>query len=151
MPAINFTAGSIPMWGTFILLVSTIVGLWLRNKRLNIDSEGGIRDHYAKEVAALRAQVTAVQTAADLQLANAEKRYEEAIKAGDRRHSLCEEECGRLRDKVSLFERRYEALHAASLRLFAPRESLPQEVKDWLKSFEQSGIWLPAMGDDPPP
>ena len=133
--------------GSLVGLAGLAVKLWLDNKKLTIDSESGIRDHYAQEVASLRAQVLAVQTAADARVANAEKRYEEAIASADARHHVCEQECDRLRDRMSdmqteidALNRRIGALNAASLRLFEPKTTLPDALRDQMKSFEQEGM-----------
>lgn len=128
--------------GALVTLAGIVVKLWLDNKKLNIDSEGGIRDHYAKEVAGLRAQVLAVQDQADLRASRAETRYNEAIKSADERHAHCEEECERLREMVRGLERQIATIHKSSLRLFEPKFSLPDDVKEDMerRSLEQGAV-----------
>jgi hypothetical protein len=142
LPTFNVVPASVPMWGTFLLLLSVAGGLWLKNRKLTLDSEGGIRDHYAREVASLRAQVLAVQEQSDLRMANAEQRYTEAIRAADERHANCEAECSRLREEFQGLERKYHALHRATLRTFQPRDDLHPEVLAHFRSLEQEGVFL---------
>lgn len=123
--------------GALVGLFGLVVKLWLDNKKLNLDSEGGIRDHYAKEVAGLRAQVLAVQDSADLRAQRAETRYNEAMEAADTRHKHCEEECERLREMVRGLERQIAAIHKSSIRLFEPKSSLDPETKEQMRSLEQ--------------
>jgi hypothetical protein len=118
-------------------LFGLAVKLWIDNKKLTIDSETGIRDHYAKELAALRAQRLADNVASDARIAAAELRYTEAVDAADKRHHLCEEECDRLRERVAGMERKFQQLHETTLRLFQPREDLPEAMKVHIRSLEQ--------------
>ena len=150
LPNITLQSGSLPTWGTFLLAFGVILRLWLQNRKLSLDSESGIRDHYAKELAGLRAQVLAVQKAADARVANAEARYTEAIEAADRRHATCEEECDRLRDRVVAMERKFRQLHESTMRLFEPRAGLDPATADKLRSLEQLGLEgeRPAYGGD---
>lgn len=128
--------------GALVTLAGIVVKLWLDNKKLNIDSEGGIRDHYAKEVAGLRAQILAVQDQADLRASRAEQRYNEAIKAADERHGHCEAECERLREMVRGLERQIATIHKSSLRLFEPKFTLPDDVKEDMerRAMEQGAV-----------
>lgn len=139
------------MWGTFLLLLSAVGGLWIRNRKITVDSEGGIRDHYAKELASLRAQILEssraaaaalleAQTLGDARLAAAEKRYTEATENADRRHKSCEEECDRLRIKVYGLERTIAQLHKTSVKLFEPRSDLDEETKARMRSMEQAPV-----------
>lgn len=128
-------------------LFGLVVKLWLENRKITLSAESKLRDHYATEVASLRAQVLAVQTAADLRASSAEKRYEEAIAAADNRHHLCEEECERLRGRMSDMQneidglnRRIGQLNATSVRLFEPKSTLPEDLKAQMRSFEQDGV-----------
>lgn len=128
--------------GALVGLFGLCVKLFLDNKKMEVDTEGGIRDHYAKELASLRAQILEATKLGDARLANAEKRYAEAIESADRRHASCEKECDRLREKVYGLERQIEQIHRASLKLFALREDLPEEMKDTLRSMEQAAAPL---------
>lgn len=123
-------------------LLTLCAKLYLTNKKMEIDTEGGIRDHYAKELASLRNQILEATKLGDARLANAEKRYAEAIEAADHRHRSCEQECDRLREKVLGLERQIEQIHRASLKLFALREDLPEAMKDTLRSMEQAAAPL---------
>ena len=125
------------MWGTFGLLLGIILRFWLVNRKLDIESVGGIRDHYAREVASLREQVLAVQSSSDLRASNAETRYNEAVKAADARHAICEDECQRLREVVMGLERQIMQIHKTSIKLFEPKSTLPEDVKEQMRSMEQ--------------
>jgi len=135
--------------GAIVGLFGVVANLWLKNKRLSIDSDGGIRDHYAKEVAGLRDQVLAVQQAATQTAAAAEDRYNKAIRAADERHLHCEAECERLRNRVSAVERKYYQLHQSTLRLFEPRSDLSKEVRDHMRALEQSAMIVINVEDMP--
>lgn len=132
--------------GALVALAGLCVNFYLKNKKMEVDTEGGIRDHYAKEVASLRKQLIDVQALSDQRIASAEKRYSEAVRAADDRHRSCEQECDRLRQKVTGLERQIEQIHRASLKLFALREDLPEETKETLRSLEQA-----ATSIDVPP
>lgn len=134
--------------GALLGLLTLCVRLYLTNKKMEVDTEGGIRDHYAKELASLRAQILEATKLGDARLANAEKRYAEAIEGADRRHASCEKECDRLREKVYGLERQIEQIHRASLKLFALRDDLPAEMKDTLRSMEQASapVAMPRRG-----
>lgn len=137
LPSLTFQPGAIPMWGTFGLLLGVILRFWLVNRKLDIESGGGIRDHYAKEVASLREQVIAMQAASDLRAGNAEARYNEAIEAADKRHAHCEQECQRLREVIMGLERQIMQIHKTSIKLFEPKSTLPEDVKEQMRSMEQ--------------
>lgn len=126
-------------------LLGLCVKLYLDSRRIKLDQakitldgEDGIRDHYATEVASLRRQILDTQKLSDERMANAEKRYAEAISAADSRHRSCEQECDRLREKVLGLERQIEQIHRASLKLFTLREDLSEETKLHLRSLEQA-------------
>lgn len=121
-------------------LFALCVKLFLDNKKMELDTEGGIRDHYATEVASLRRQILDTQKLSDERMTNAEKRYAEAIDAADRRHKSCEQECDRLREKVLGLERQIEQIHRASIKLFALRDDLSEETKETLRSLEQAAL-----------
>lgn len=132
--------GTLPGWitaGGVCGLLGIIIKAWIDGKRVWVDSEKGIRDHYATEVASLRAQVIAVQASSAAMLAAANERYDEAVTNADARHERCEEECANLRlrvrelsDEVEGLRRGISAANKASTRLFEPKSTLPQEVKD---------------------
>lgn len=131
--------------GALVGLLGLCVKLYLDNRRITLDrgkiqldGEDGIRDHYATEVASLRRQIIDTQKLSDERMANAEKRYAEAITAADSRHRSCEQECDRLREKVLGLERQVEQIHRASLKLFTLRDDLPEETKQHLRSLEQA-------------
>ncbi|TXH85406.1 MAG: hypothetical protein E6Q77_00550 [Rhizobium sp.] len=133
-------------------LFGLCVKLYIDNKRIVtdrekiiLDGEDGIRDHYATEVASLRRQIIETQKLSDERMANAEKRYAEAISAADSRHRNCEQECDRLREKVLGLERQIEQIHRASLKLFALRDDLPAATKEHLRSLEQAAAPPVAM------
>lgn len=135
--------GTLPGWitaGGVCGLLGVCLKAWIDGKKVWVDSEKGIRDHYATEVASLRAQLIAVQSTASAMLASANQRYDEAITAADARHLQCEEECERLRhrvselsDEVAGLQRRVSAGAKASTRLFQPKPTLPPEVKAKMK------------------
>lgn len=134
-------------------LFGLAVKLWLENRKIGLSAETKLRDHYALEVASLRAQVLAIQSTSDVRAANAEKRYEEAVAAADGRHHLCEEECERLRGLMSEMQleidglnRRIGQLNAASVRLFEPKSTLPEELREQMRSFEQGEVEGQANG-----
>lgn len=129
-------------------LFALVVNFWVKNRQLSLDAESGIRDHYAKELAALREQILKIQEASDARVANAEARYTEAVQAADRRHHDCEAECDRLRERVAAIERKYVQLHRTTLRLFQPRGDLPPEVLEHIRSLEQMGLPVPKKGSD---
>lgn len=131
--------------GTLVGLFGLSAKLFLDNRRITLDrnkieleGEDGIRDHYATEVASLRRQIIDTQKLSDERMANAEKRYAEAISAADSRHRSCEQECDRLREKVLGLKRQIEQIHRTSLKLFALREDLSDETKETLRSLEQA-------------
>lgn len=126
--------------GALLGLLALCGRLYLTNKKMEVDTEGGIRDHYAKELASLRAQILETQKLADARLANAEKRYNEAMQNADTRHRGCEQECDRLREKVQGLERQIEQIHRASLKLFALRDDLSEETRETLRSLEQAAF-----------
>jgi len=139
--------------GALVGVFGLAVKLWLDNRKITVDSEGGIRDHYAKELAALRAQIIESGQAAaarlleaqqigDARLAAAEKRYTQATENADRRHRSCEEECDRLRAKVFGLERTIAQLHKTSVKMFEPRHDLPEEMKEQMRSMEQPPVSL---------
>lgn len=139
--------------GALVALLGICAKLYIDNKKIVVDSEGGIRDHYAKELASLRAQILESsriaderllesQKLADARLATAEKRYTEATENADRRHKSCEEECDRLRSKVYGLERQIAQLHKTSVKLFEPRADLPEETKEQMRSMEQPPVTL---------
>lgn len=137
--------------GALVGLLTLCVKLYLDNRRISLDrdkiqldGEDGIRDHYATEVASLRRQILDTQKLSDERMANAEKRYAEAISAADSRHRSCEQECDRLREKVLGLERQIEQIHRASLKLFALRDDLPEETKETLRTLEQAALSPPA-------
>lgn len=138
--------------GTLVGMFGLCAKLFLDNHRITLDrnkieleGEDGIRDHYATEVASLRRQILDTQKLSDERMANAEKRYAEAISAADSRHRNCEQECDRLREKVLGLERQIEQIHRASLKLFALRDDLPAETKEHLRSLEQEAAPPVAM------
>lgn len=137
--------------GALVGLLTLCVKLYLDNRRISLDrdkitleGEDGIRDHYATEVASLRRQIIDTQKLSDERMANAEKRYAEAITAADSRHRSCEQECDRLREKVLGLERQVEQIHRASLKLFTLRDDLPEATKQHLRSLEQAASPLAA-------
>lgn len=137
--------------GALVGLLGLCVKLYLDNRRITLDrdkitleGEHGIRDHYATEVASLRKQLIDTQKLSDDRMANAEKRYAEAITAADSRHRSCEQECDRLRERVLGLERQIEQIHRASLKLFTLRADLPEETKEHLRSLEQAAFSPPA-------
>jgi predicted nucleic acid-binding Zn-ribbon protein len=139
--------------GALVGLLGLCVKLYLDNRRISLDhskikldGEDGIRDHYATEVASLRRQILDTQKLSDERMANAEKRYAEAISAADSRHRSCEQECDRLREKVLGLERQIEQIHRASLKLFTLRDDLSEETKQHLRSLEQAAAPLAATG-----
>lgn len=139
--------------GALVALLGICAKLYTDNRKIVVDSEGGIRDHYAKELASLRAQILESQRLADARLADsekiadarlatAEKRYTEATENADRRHKSCEEECDRLRAKVYGLERTIAQLHKTSVKMFEPRADLPEETKQQMRSMEQLPVSL---------
>lgn len=137
--------------GALVGLLGLCVKLYLDNRRITLDreritldGEDGIRDHYATEVASLRKQLIDTQKLSDDRMTNAEKRYAEAVTAADSRHRSCEEECDRLRRKVLGLERQIAQIHQASIKLFALREDLPEEMKTHLRSLEQAAVTDPV-------
>lgn len=123
--------------GALVGLLGLATTFWLRNRKLSIESDNGLREHYTKELAALRAQVLAVGTSADTRMAAAEQRYTEAIVAADQRHVACEAECQRLRDMVSGLERQMAQVHKSSVRLFEPNAKLPEDVKAQMRAYAE--------------
>lgn len=141
--------------GALVALLGICAKLYTDNKKIVVDSEGGIRDHYAKELASLRAAIVEntrlanerlaeSERISDARLATAEKRYTEATENADRRHKSCEEECDRLRAKVYGLERQIAQLHKTSVKLFEPRADLPEETKEQMRSMEQPPVTLTA-------
>lgn len=142
----TFQPGSLPGWGTFIVLLSIIGSLWLKNKKIVVDSEGGIRDHYAKELSALRLQFLAVQAASDERAKHADERYDAALTAADGRHAACEETCDGLRKQVAVMQQELDGMRRqissfgeGSIRIFEPRADLPEDMKDKMRSLKQDG------------
>lgn len=123
--------------GALVGLLGLATTFWLKNRKLSIGEHSSLRDHYAAELAGLRAQVLAVQTAADVRIANAEHRYTEAIEAADARHASCEQECARLREMIQGFERRLAQAHRASVKLFEPNASLPEDIRAQLRDYAE--------------
>lgn len=120
-----------------VALLGLCVKLYLDNKKMELDTEGGIRDHYAKEVASLRRQLVDVTTLSDQRIANAQKLYDEAMDAAKARHDRCEAQCDRLREKVVGLERLIEQISRTSMKMFEPRSDLPEEQKERMRSMEQ--------------
>lgn len=100
----------------------------LGTRKLDLDSEEAIRDHYAKEVAALRQQMLVL-----------EQHYRNMLDASDRRHEDCQIDRDRLRDRVRELEKHVEGLErqisqysADRLivleRLAPPSESAPHSL-----------------------
>lgn len=159
--ALVFAVGVWPEFGNFISearpwlstgalvgLLALCVKLFLDNKKMELDTDGGIRDHYAKEVASLRQQITEREANADARLANAEKRYSLMVEEAERRHDRCEKECDRLREKVFGLERQIMQFHKTSLKFFELRDDLPEETKEFLRSLEQPGYLYEGLKDD---
>lgn len=89
--------GTLPGWITAASTTSGVVALviafWRRGvslKGLANANEADLRDHYAQEVEAMRAQLMAM-----------EKHYREMLAQSDRRHEECEEARREMRDELA--------------------------------------------------
>jgi hypothetical protein len=139
-------AEAVRPWVSTVSLVGLLglcVKLFLDNRRMTLDTDGGIRDHYAREVASLRKQLIDVTLLSDTRLASAQKLYDEAMEAAKRRHDDCERTCDTLRQKVVGLERMIEQLSQTSMKMFEPRADLPEEQKAKMRSMEQSPVARP--------
>lgn len=126
--------------GALVGLFALCVKLFLDNRKMTLDSDGGIRDHYAKEVASLRKQLIDVTELSDKRIANAQKLYDEAMAASKRREDDCERRCDELRERVVGLERMVEQIGRTSLKMFEPRADLPEDQKAKMRSVEQSPV-----------
>jgi chromosome segregation ATPase len=81
------------------------------DRKLDVDEADGIRDHYAAELAALRAQIVTSGTAHAERAREAEERYRAGLRAADERHDAamraadereaqCQENVRELRSEV---------------------------------------------------
>lgn len=114
------------------------VKLFLDNRKMSLDTDGALRDHYANEVASLRRQLIDVTNLSDQRIANAQKLYDEAMAAAKRRHDDCERTCDELRQKVVGLERMIEQISKTSMKMFEPRADLPEDQKARMRSMEQA-------------
>lgn len=126
--------------GALVGLFALCVKLFLDNRKMTLDSDGGIRDHYAKEVASLRKQLIDVTELSDKRIANAQKLYDETMAASKRREDDCERRCDELRERVVGLERMVEQIGLTSLKMFEPRADLPEDQKAKMRSVEQSPV-----------
>lgn len=124
--------------GAIVALLGLVVKLYLDNKKMSLDTDGGIRDHYAKEVASLRRQLIDVTELSDKRIANAQKLYDEAMSASKRREDNCERRCDELRERVVGLERMVEQIGRTSMKMFEPRADLSEEQKAKMRSMEQA-------------
>lgn len=133
--------GDVRPWlstGALVGLFGLCVKLFLDNRKMTLDTDGGIRDHYAREVASIRKQLIDVTTLSDQRIANAQKLYDEAMAASKRREDDCERRCDDLRERVVGLERMIEQIGRTSMKMFEPRSDLPEEQKVKMRAVEQS-------------
>lgn len=130
--------------GALVGVFGLAVKLWLDNRKMTLDTDGGIRDHYAKEVASLRKQLIDVTNLSDQRIANAQKLYDEAMAASKRREDDCERRCDDLRERVVGLERMIEQIGRTSMKMFEPRADLPEEQKAKMRSMEQASVATPV-------
>lgn len=123
--------------GALVALTGICAKLFLDNRKMTLDTDGGIRDHYAREVESLRKQLIEVTMLSDQRLSNAQKLYDEAMDAAQTRHDKCEAACDRLREKVTGLERMIGQLGKTSMKMFEPRADLPEEMKAQMRAMEQ--------------
>lgn len=145
----SMTPGTNGEWltsGVIVGLSGIVVKLFLDNKRMEVDTEGGIRDHYAKEVASLRKQLIDVTTLSDQRIANAQKLYDEAMASSKRREDDCERRCDELRERVVGLQRLVEQISRTSMKMFEPRSDLPEEQKERMRSMDQGPVRRRARG-----
>ena len=139
--------GTVPGWitaGSTVTAAGIALKAWLARVKLSQENEDGIRDHYAKELAALRGQILLLQQSSDLRAAAADKRYDDAIKAADLRHNQCQEEVERQRHKLTDMQEEIDALHRrisaqghGVVALFEPAHDIPQDMQDHIRSLRQ--------------
>lgn len=123
--------------GALVALFGLCVKLYLDNKRMRLDTDSGLRDHYAQEVASLRKQLIDVTKLSDQRIASAQKLYDEAMAASKRREDDCERRCDELRERVVGLERLVQQLGRTSMKMFEPRADLPEEQKAIMRAVEQ--------------
>lgn len=130
--------------GALVALAGLCVNFYLKNKKMEVDTDGGIRDHYAKEVASLRKQLIDVTNLSDQRIASAQKLYDAAMAASKRREDDCERRCDDLRERVVGLERMIEQIGRTSMKMFEPRADLPEEQKAKMRSMEQASVAKPV-------
>lgn len=123
--------------GALVGLFGLCAKLFLDNRKMSLDTDGGIRDHYAKEVSSLRKQLIDVTTLSDQRIASAQKLYDEAMAASKRREDDCERRCDELRERVVGLERLIGQIGKTSMKMFEPRADLPEETKEKMRAMEQ--------------
>lgn len=84
----------------------------LGTKKLTLDSEEAIRDHYAKEVARLTEKLEAETKNFRETIQAMEAHYRRMLEDSDRRHEECQRDRESLRAEVRKLERHVEGLEA---------------------------------------
>jgi hypothetical protein len=129
--------GTIPSWITSAGIL-TMLGLLLRwqiqNRQIGAGDTANIRDHYAKEVASLRASLHSQANQFRQDLDAMDKRYRDIIAASEERHEECQADRDKLRQEVGILRDEINGLvrvitQASIDRVVMLGENVPEDIK----------------------
>ncbi len=123
--------GTLPGWGTLLAIVTMGLRWEILRRRastahlaVEITDQANIRDHYSREVAALRKA-----------LSDQEDRFRKIIAASDERHEECEAARTQLHNEVSVLRKEIDGLirviaQASIDRVVMLGDNVPVEVRE---------------------
>ncbi|MES2902695.1 MAG: hypothetical protein V4696_00775 [Pseudomonadota bacterium] len=137
--------GTIPGWitaGSTVTLLIAFMRMGILGRKVdvealatkNLDAEN-IRDHYAKEVAALREALIRQSTKFREDLAAMETRYRELLDHSDHQHRECLEDRDKLRGEVGVLRNEIDGLvrviaQASIDRVIMLGDAVPEHIKE---------------------
>lgn len=110
--------GTIPQWitaGGLVTLIAAVLKYKIGWRKLSNEDEADIRDHYAQEVAALRAELNQQEK----NFRDAETHLRDLLRASDVRHEECERARADSRREVEGLHREIEGMRRQIIRYSA--------------------------------
>lgn len=130
--------GTIPGWITSIGIGTIVVTLLRRDVQIKgqkATAEEAIRDHYAEELTALRAQRAEDLRVAILQREEDSKRWKEALEHSEAQHDICLKDRDTLRTRLRKVEDDLEGLYRTLIATSADRviemgDAIPPHIRE---------------------
>jgi hypothetical protein len=100
-----FQAGSVPMWGTFILLLGWVTKTWLGSRRVTIAENKDDRDGFGALISALQADIVAIRANHTTEIAAVRATHDKEMTLMRADHRSCQDRLATIEGELMGYHR----------------------------------------------